>query len=176
MRVLLVESTPGNGAAVAAWLATSGHETATCFDPPHDLICRGTERIEDCPLHRHADLAVLVRDLDSGARMLTEMGAVCALRHRVPLVELIEPDETAIATVLDGVCGVPPGYEQVVRDAVPEARAVTITRGPGRVHARLHLAEDVGDRLPMVVDRANRALRGYDPFVKVIDVAVDIDG
>ena len=41
MRVLLVESTPGHGAEVARWLHEAGHETATCFEPPIGLACRG---------------------------------------------------------------------------------------------------------------------------------------
>jgi len=177
MRVLLVESTPGNGAGTAAWLQRNGHETATCFDPPHGLACRGVENHDDCPLSRHADLAVLVSDLDSGTRTLTEMGAVCALRHRVRLVELVEPDDAELDAELDAIIGNAAddalGYEWAVEAALSEDTTVQVTRSSDRVHVQLGLAPGTPrERVPMIVDRANRAVRAYDPFVKVIDVAV----
>jgi len=173
MRVLLVESTPGNGAGTAAWLQRNGHETATCFDPPYGLACRGVENHDDCPLSRHADLAVLVRDLDSGTRTLTEMGAVCALRHRVHLVELIEPDDAELDAIVGNTADDLLGYEWAVEAALSEDTTVQVTRSSDRVHVHLGLAPGTPrDRVPMIVDRANRAVRAYDPFVKVIDVAV----
>jgi hypothetical protein len=193
MRVLLVESTPGNAEAVRAWLEESGHETATCFEPtaalagPGGLGCRGVDHPEDCPLDRPTDLAVLVRDFDGGARSLTEMGAVCALRHRVHLVELTEPDPhdldaTMLAVVSEAHTDAPGGaYAEVVRAALAELDTlggadvgVRVTRSPDRVHVMLDVPTAVDDRvLPMTVDRASRAVRGHDPFVKVIDVGVN---
>lgn len=187
MRVLLVESTPGNATAVKRWLSDAGHETTTCFEPPVGLGCKGVDHHENCPLASDTDLALLVRDLDGGARSLTEMGAVCALRHRIPVVEITEPSaatlEVALLAALAEAAGGPTtiGYVQAIRTALasvtslvrPEDVGIIVDWSAGRVHAMLELPGDVADRnVPMIVDWASRALRAHDPYVKVIDVGV----
>lgn len=185
MRVLLVESTPGNAYEVANWLGEAGHETVTCFDTPVTFGCRGAERHEDCPLDRHTDAALLVRDIDGGGHTLTEMGAVCAMRHRVPVIEMTEPTgrglDATMLSVLDEVQHhrLNTGYVRAAHDAlarVPglasaEAIGITVERQQDRVHALLALPADITDsQVPMIVDWVGRALRAHDPYAKVIDV------
>lgn len=187
MRVLLVESTPGNATAVKRWLAEAGHETTTCFESPVTFGCKGVERHEDCPLERATDLAVLVRDLDGGNHSLTEMGAVCAMRHRVPVVEVVEPgqndlDSTLLAALAEAESAAASrGYVDAVRASLAEATTladpdrigITVTRSTDRVQATVDLPGDVVEhQVPMVVDCVSRALRRYDQYAKVIDVGV----
>jgi hypothetical protein len=102
MRVLLVESTPGNAREVTSWLEGAGHDVARCFDAPTSFGCHAVVRREDCSLARPTDLALLVRDLGDHTHTLTEMGAVCAMRHHVPVVEVTEPHGHGLDPVLLG--------------------------------------------------------------------------
>ncbi|MEY4372766.1 MAG: hypothetical protein RL219_1535 [Actinomycetota bacterium] len=187
MRVLLVESTPGNAHEVNSWLTDAGHEVVRCFDTPVTFGCRGTVAHNDCPLESRADMALLVRDLAGHAHTLTEMGAVCAMRHRIPVVEVTEPHSRDLdATMLGALAAVQyrtehADYEHAVRDALgrlpglahAERVQVVVTLQPDRVHAMLHVPDDLdGALVSTMVDHAGRALRAHDPHVRVIDVGV----
>lgn len=186
MRFLLVESTPGNAHEVADWLHAAGHDTATCFDGPMDHGCRGVRDYAACPLNGETDGAVLVRDLDSGGHMLSEMGAVCARRHRVPVAELIEPHTAELPDVMRGVFetvmsdSICREYERAIRDGLAKLPGlesatfkVSVTRRHDHVHAMVHLPAGVETaKVPLVVDRVGRSLREYDHFAKVIDVGI----
>jgi hypothetical protein len=187
MRVLLVESTPGNAHEVADWLTEAGHEAMSCFGSPVTFGCRGVEHHEDCPLDRHTDAALLVRDLDGGGHTLTEMGAVCAMRHRVPVVEMSEPTGVGLdATMLSVLEEVQhhtanQAYVQAALEALVRIPGIgdlsrigiTVNRQQDRVHALLALPPDIEDgQVPMLVDWVGRALRAHDHYAKVIDVGV----
>jgi len=186
MRVLLVGSTPGNAREIVAWLRSAGHETATCFETPVGFGCRGVTRHDDCPLDAHTDAALLVRDLDGSGHTLTEMGAVCALRHRVPVVELVEPHgnnlDATMLSVLEDVHLRCENREYVIAALEALARVpgvditnidIAVTREAGRVHAMVVVPAGMDDKqIPMVVDWVGRALRDHDRYAKVIDVGV----
>ncbi|MGZ4772813.1 MAG: hypothetical protein ACXV3B_09045, partial [Ilumatobacteraceae bacterium] len=91
MDVLLIESSPGIATSLQHRLIRDGHEVVSCNDSQGGP-CRGVERNESCPLDQHVDIAVLARERDTEPS-LNEMGSVCALRHRVPLVTLYPGDE-----------------------------------------------------------------------------------
>ena len=95
MRLLLIESTPGNATEIGAHLLADGHEVVHCADEHGP--CRGTTHHMDCPVEHHLDLAIVARDPDA-PRTLDEMGSVCAARHRVPLME-IDPSEGELPSV-----------------------------------------------------------------------------
>jgi len=187
MRVLLVESTPGSAREVAAWLNEAGHESSSCFDTPVTFGCRGVATHDDCPLEQPTDVAILVRDLDHGGHTLTEMGAVCAMRHRVPVVEIVEPatnelDSIMLAALegaqhhtahLDYVLAVREQLHHVPDIGDPSRINISITRAGGRVHAMLRLPDNITEKqLPLVVDWVGRALRQHDPYARIIDVGV----
>jgi len=187
MRVLLVESTPGSASAVRTWLQDAGHETASCFEAPVSFGCKGSIRHEECVLDRHTDVAVVVRDLDRGPHTLTEMGAVCAMRHRVPVVELMEPGSTNLDAALLAAlsqaesASATRGYVDAVRESLAKVTTlvgadrigIEVTRASGRVHAMLELPGDLPEQqVAMVVDWAGRALRAHDQYAKVIDIGV----
>jgi hypothetical protein len=189
MRVLLVESTPGNAREVARWLHEAGHQTEQCFGQPGHYGCRGVSDPASCPMDTPLDLTVLVRDFDGGQPPLTEMGAVCSLRHHLPVVELVEPDREALdATMLGALASVSSGrttadYESAVHDAwvvrlgldSDHPYSVSVTREPNRVHAVVELpAGTPAEIVPGLIDTAARALRRHDPFVRVIDIATAV--
>ena len=117
MRVLLVESTPGTATEVKDWLESHGHTTMTCFDPPVTFGCRSVARREDCPLEWTVDVTMLVRDLDGQGHTLTEMGAVCAMRHRVPVVEITEPHRDRLDTLMRAALDDAPALDAAVARA-----------------------------------------------------------
>ena len=187
MKLLLVETTPGNAHQVATWLQEAGHETSTCFSTPVNFGCRGVANHQDCPLERETDAAVLVSDFDGSGHTLTEMGAVCAMRRRVPVLRIVEPgtpdlDATMLA-LLDDLqrYSAHPDYVLAAQEALTHIAGigdvsrigVAITRDRGRVHAMLNLPPELTDaQVPTIVDFVGRALREYDHYAKVIDVGV----
>lgn len=188
MRVLLVESTPGNAHEVTSWLTDAGHEVVRCFDPPVSFGCRAAVDHDQCPLESPTDMALLVRDLDDRGHTLTEMGAVCAMRHRVPVVEVNEPHGRALDAVLLGAVAAVEyrteyeAYERAALDALrgitslqqPERVQVVVGLQNDRVHAVLHVPPDIGPTMvSKMVDRVAHALRKHDPYVRVIDVGVE---
>lgn len=90
MKLLLIESTPGNANEINASLLADGHEVVTCADE-HGGPCRGIDRHVECPMESHIDLTIVAREAGS-AHTLAEMGSVCATRHRVPMVE-VDPQQ-----------------------------------------------------------------------------------
>jgi hypothetical protein len=186
MRVLLVESTPGHAVEVEKWLRDEGHSVSHCFDVPVAFACRGADDRADCPLDRPADVAVLVRDLDGHGRTLTEMGAVCSMKHRIPVVEITEPHRGQLDTTLRSALaaaddGGTVGYERAALAGLVDAPGlgrhevlgVVVTRDDGHVRADVRVATHVDQaRIPTLVDRVARALRRHDPYASVIDVGV----
>ncbi|HTH06077.1 MAG TPA: hypothetical protein VL916_09410 [Ilumatobacteraceae bacterium] len=178
MKLLLVESTPGNAAVIARELADNGHELVSCTDE-HGGPCRGLIDPHACPLESHVDLAIVTRSPDS-PRTLAEMGSICARRHRVPTVE-VDPDAPAddlpdlTVTVAVKTRRVEAAFAQSVRQSMPEVPAlVDVHRQPSRIVATVHVPEryDTPTGLSMVADRARHAIREHDPFVPTIDVNV----
>ncbi len=61
MKLLLIESTPGNAEEIGADLIAEGHEVVTCADE-HGGPCRGTGQHVDCPMESHIDLTIVARE------------------------------------------------------------------------------------------------------------------
>jgi len=178
MKLLLIESTPGNSATLRSGLEAEGHEVVSCNDE-RGGPCRGVARHHECPLEQHVDMAIVARE-PSSAHSLHEMGGVCAQGHRVPLVE-VNPFDVA-----DGLPSVPvasalasrrveEGYAAAVRAEIPHLPVmVDVRREPGRIHATVQIPASAADRASMTyaADRARAAIRRHDPFVSCIDVSV----
>jgi hypothetical protein len=91
MRMLLVESVDGLGAAERASLEAAGHTVLSCFEPGSGLedMCTAWNGQGGCPLDSHdIDVAVLVRGEDDGRPVPREDGVRCAARAGIPVVEV----------------------------------------------------------------------------------------
>jgi len=178
MKLLLIESTPGNATEISAHLAAEGHEVVSCADE-HGGPCRGTEHLGDCPLEGHIDLAIVTRE-HGAAHTLAEMGGVCATRRRVPMVE-VDPsqvaDELPSVAVAKAVAtrSVEVAYAAAIRNELGHLPAIVeVTRIPGRIHAKVQVpsSHDTAQGLSAIADRARHAVRTHDQFVAGIDVSV----
>jgi hypothetical protein len=87
MRVLVVGTLPGAVERASETLRDAGHEVVCCHDGDDAAFpCRGL-RGDDCPLDGPGvDVVVSARDHAWPTPSTYEDGAVCALRHRVPMV------------------------------------------------------------------------------------------
>jgi hypothetical protein len=177
MDVLVIESSPGIAATLEHRLVRDGHEVISCNDS-HGGPCRGVESNDACPLANHIDVAILARQRGA-VPSLNEMGSVCALRHRVPLVTLYPGDEfgpgpsTEIAAAV-ARREVEAGYAAAVRRQLRHGvRDIAVLRDHQRVHVTLTIAESMSAlTISRLSNRARQAVREHDRYVPVIDVSV----
>jgi hypothetical protein len=178
MKLLLIESTPGNATAIESDLVADGHEVVTCTDQ-HGGPCRGVDHHADCPMEHHIDMAIVARTPGS-EHTLAEMGSVCASRHRVPLVEVDPSDvaddlpSVAVANAL-ATRRVEASFAAAVRQELGHIAAIVdVKRETDRIHVTVQVPASEGSpaRLSAVADRTRHAVREHDQFVRGIDVAV----
>jgi hypothetical protein len=177
MDVLLIESSPGIASTLQHRLVRDGHAVISCNDS-HGGPCRGVESNGSCPLDQHIDVAVLARERDAEPS-LNEMGSVCALRHRVPLVTLYPGDEfgpgpsTEIASAV-ARREVEAGYVAVVRRELGHVvDDITVLREHQRVHVTLTVARSTARQaVSKLADRARHAVREHDRNTPVVDISV----
>jgi len=178
MKLLLIESTPGNATAIAGDLVANGHEIITCADDKGGP-CKGIAQHTDCPLDGFVDMAIVTRE-PGAVHTLAEMGGVCAQRHRVPLVE-VDPahpaDDLPDLTVANALASrkVEAAYAQAIRHELGGVPAlVDVRREPTRIVASVQVPASHGSPAGMsaVADRARKAVREHDPYVGSIDVNV----
>lgn len=194
MRVLLVDGDHAEGDVVAGELREGGHEVVRCFGPDDTQLCRGVALRQECPVDSGAvEVAVLVRSGDD-APLLREMGAVCALRHRLPVVEAhdraeapfsgwVTPTGDDIATAVEvaatgQLAGHVAAVEAVLVDVPAVVRhgaipAVAVSRQAGRLLLTLTVPAVMSEAdRTSITTWAVRALRDYDPYEPVCDVVV----
>lgn len=175
MEILVVESAPHLAESIRSSLTSAGHSVATCTGDDVDGPCRSLANGVDCPLGRHVDVAVLVRD-ETSAGSLDEMGAICAQRHRVPMTvvdpspaegvtELVERAATAGRERLEATSA------RLVEDAIGGASA-TVRRSRNNVRVTLSLPATSDMPLWKAVDTARAVIREFDPYVAAIDIDV----
>jgi hypothetical protein len=179
MKILLVANHPDDAMAVEQALTSVGHTIATCHDD-HGGPCRGVDHLEECPLESSVDLTVIARSPET-PRGLDEIGAVCAARHRVGVVEL-DPSRVADTSLYDladaaeaRLCS---EYEASVTATLRETSpltplGVTVRRHDRDVRVRLELDVRVTPlEMTALADRARAGVRRYDRFARTIDVSV----
>jgi len=179
MRILLVATHPDDAMAVEQALTSVGHTIATCHDD-HGGPCRGVDHLEECPLESSVDLAVIARSPQSH-HGLDEMGAVCAARHRVGVVEL-DPSRAADTSLYDladaaeaRLCS---EYEASVTATLRETSpmtplSVTVRRHDRDICVRLELdVRATPLEMTALADRARAGVRRHDRFARTIDVSV----
>jgi hypothetical protein len=197
MRVLLVEGAPGAGATAEAELRAAGHDVVGCEPADPSSPCRGLEIVGDCPLdHGDVDVAVVSR---AGVDMApSERGALCAARHRIPVVISGDPHHAVsfgpgthmAGGDLVGAC------DEAARSGVAHVAALrrellmagvvmpedvdgpkppisfSVRREPRRL--RLVVRAPEGDpRLASITKSAAEALRRFDQWANVIDVVTE---
>lgn len=180
MKLLLIESRPGVATDLRCELEHAGHDVSSCYDADTNSPCRGVHEPSSCPLEsRHVDLAVVARprgEPDS----LFEMGAVCAERHRSPVIHVdptIPPrdvDTIVRRAAAAGKDRIEAAYSAVVRAALSSKPVTTVetSREPARVQVTLSVDSSDPHIRARLADNARAAVRAFDPFVSVIDVAV----
>lgn len=180
MRILLVATRPEDATAVESTLLDEGHTVTTCFDG-NGGPCRGTRYAEHCPLESSVDVAVIARGSDVEPGLL-EMGAICAVHHRVGVVA-IDPASPPVESIYDladaAEAAVCVEYEASVRELIQRAlpvdavAVVDVTRRDLDVHVSV-LVDRRLDALTVsaIADRARAGVRRHDRFAKVINVAV----
>lgn len=177
MEVLLIESSPGIASTLHHRLLRDGHDVVSCNDS-RGGPCRGVESNGACPLEHHVDIAVLARE-HHAAPSLNEMGSVCALRHRIPLVTLYPGDEFgpgASTEVFAAVARreVEAAYVAAIRRLLGHIVGdITVTRQPDQVHVTVTVSEVASPQaIELIADRARYAVREHDRHTPVIDVSV----
>jgi hypothetical protein len=210
MDVLLIESHPGLGRQATLELEQAGHQVFHCTetrDRPSDgtdgtveivTPCVGLRDSGVCPLDAaDLDAAVLVRvgtEMRSG-----EHGAICAARHRIPVVvsgdAMIDAGLPVVetSTIVDLPAAVERAAESgtahasaVVRellslgviarhevDADNPSVAVQVERSARRLLLSIWLRED-DSRAAEIARAAGQALRAHDRHVPVVDVVLRV--
>lgn len=192
MRILLVDGDRSEGAVLAGQLGERGHDVVRCFPPEGHSVCVGAADPAQCPVESlGCDVALVVRDpgTDPGLR---EMGAVCAIRRHIPLVEACPdgdspfaewstPTGTAVVeAVEDFDSGVRPGLVAAVEERLASLPAVirlgrmptvAIRRQGTRLLMSLTLPPDASRAdEETIITWAVRALRELDPHALTADV------
>ncbi len=197
MKVLVVEAQQGGADEAKAALAAAGHTVVGCDTPEPHAPCRGLATVGTCPLDEH-DIDVAVVHHTGRDLSVTERGALCAARARIPVV--VDGDYRRSVSFGPGtfVAGVDlvdacrnaassgTAHAAAVRrdllttgviepDDVAGARprvSFVVHREPRRLKLAIHLPE--GDtRKPNITKAAAEALRRFDTKASVIDVVVE---
>jgi len=192
MRILLVDGDRSEGAVLAGQLGERGHDVVRCFPPEGDSVCVGASDPALCPVESlGSDVAPVVRD-PAAVAGLREMGAVCAIRRHIPLVEArpdgaspsgrwSTPTGTAVVEASEDFdSGARPGLVAAVEERLASLPAVTrLGRLPTMAIRRqgTHLLMSL--TLPPDASRADeesiitgavRTLRELDPHALTADV------
>lgn len=126
----------------------------------------------------HIDVAILARE--RGAEpSLNEMGSVCAMQHRVPLVTLYPGDEfgpgpsTEVAAAV-ARREVEAGYVAAVRRRLGHGvEDIIALREHQRVHVTITVPKSTdAPTISKLADRARQAVREHDRTTPVIDISV----
>lgn len=197
MKVLVVEAQRGGAEDAKATLRAAGHTIVDCDTPEPHAPCRGLATVGTCPLDEHdIDVAVVHhagRDLS-----VSERGALCAARARIPVV--VDGDyrrsvsfgpgtfvagvdlvDACVAAASSGAAHAAAVRRDLLTSGVIDPDDVSgarpkvsfvVDRQPRRLRLTIHLPE--GDRRkPNITKAAAEALRRFDTKATVIDVVVE---
>jgi len=181
-------------------LVAAGHDVVTCHAVDESPFpCAALIQGRGCPLE-HAPVDVVLDAHTRPSRMPSryEDGAVCGLRRGVPLVvagapvhpywrwvtlevghddDIVAACETAARASSEQQAEVVMAVEAarvvLARAGVdPAGIAATVHRRDDRVHVLLELPPRPAGLHPAIVTEVVRALRGFDPRVGGVDVAI----
>lgn len=196
MRILLVEGEPGVANEIHAELDAAGHRVTGCDPADPSVPCRGLDNVGDCPLDAgEIDVAVVGRR--GGPLTVSERGALCASRRRIPVVvagdprsavsfgpgthmardDLLGACERAAVSGAAHVAAVQrtlliSGAIRLADLEGDDARvAIEVSREPSRLRMVVRVPGD-DLRAASIAKSAAEALRRFDPYTTVIDVVV----
>jgi hypothetical protein len=204
--VLVIESRRRAGREADDALAAAGHRIHRCYeDDAGEFPCRGLLDPGSCPLDQGVDVALLVRSRPDPRPTPHESAVTCALRARVPLVEVgdhpLDPydpwiaarvadrhDHGAIAAACTAVVEERLNEQslQIVDMLGPLLASLDVT--PDQVACRVEYEDDratISLGLPSHVDDAGRhalavraadALRATSAPARVTDVSLQTIG
>ena len=194
MRILLVDGEQVEAATLAGQLGARGHQIVRCFPETGSGLCAGVENPECCPVESlGCDVALVVRDSDRDAT-LREMGAICAVRRHIPLVEASPVPSSPFAgwatasgtNVVEAVEEFDSGSRPTLVAAVESKLAVLpaierLGRIPTVAVRQLGASLHLSISLPPEATRADensivtwavRGLREADPHARTADVTI----
>lgn len=194
MRILLVDGDRSEAAVLAGQLGDRGHEVVRCFPDHGHSLCVGVDHPEQCPVESlGCDVALVVRD-GTTEPALREMGAICAVRRHIPLVEACPdadspftswstPTGTAVVeAVEDFDSGFRPRLVAAVEAKLADVPSVRrLGRMPTVAVRRVGTVLQMSITLPAeatrveeesIVTWAVRALREADPHSSTADVTI----
>ncbi|HEX6425072.1 MAG TPA: hypothetical protein VFZ79_16425 [Acidimicrobiales bacterium] len=169
--VLVIESGRGAGDEVARALDTAGHRVHRCHgEHGAGTPCRGVLDVDDCPVERGTDVAVVAAVGDGEGAPHVEQAVSCAIRAGVPVMEIgrspaLAPFEPWLAARVDGDAAAVGAVGSAARQgfATMEQRVLAMARP---------LLADLGlpaDRARCAVERAGTGLHVR------IDLPVEVD-
>lgn len=190
MRIAMIQSDPRAGARAQAILEQAGHEVSWCAEPAaNQFPCRGVAG-GDCPLDEGAMVAVSAPGSVPPEPAAGDVGLICAMRRRLPVL-VAAPDDVAwpgsrlglvpledlVTAVEEAASAVLPEHTAAVLD---EARRVagpattaSVTRSGDGIKVVIDLPEGVDVALAEAIAvRAQGAIRRIDPFAATVDVRI----
>lgn len=197
MRVLVVEAQPGGADEAKAALVAAGHSVVGCDSPEPHAPCRGLSAVGSCPLD-DGDVDVAVVHHTGRDLTVSERGALCAARARIPVV--VDGDyrrsvsfgpgtfvagvdlvDACVAAAGSGMAHAAAIRRDLLVAGVIDADDVAgarprvgfhVEREPRRLKLTINVPE--GDRrTPNITKAAAEALRRFDTRASVIDVVVE---
>lgn len=204
--VLLIESHPGVGDPSAQVLVDAGHRVHRCHQSSDSgWVCVGLTDPTACPLEGHIDAAVLARTSGTTGRTEHEDGVRCAIRARVPIVQVrsgqVDGDTTGTygqwvtlnshERSLDAACraaitlGHQPMVDEVLDKVMPLVRDAglpadvthcTVSSRWPTMTVSITIPGPADRRLEQAVSvRAYDALRTYSQDFTTVDVTVQVE-
>lgn len=194
MRILLVDGDRSEASVLAGQLGERGHEIVRCFPDEGHTLCVGVDHPERCPVESlGCDVALVVRE-PAREPALREMGAICAVRRHIPLVEACPdvdspfagwstPTGTAVVeAVEDFDSGFRPSLVAAVEAKLADVPAVrrmgkvptiAVRRMGSALHLSISLPSDTSRTdEESIVTWAVRALREADPHSATAEVTI----
>lgn len=197
MKILLVEGAPGAGAPVEAELEGAGYQVVGCDAADPWAPCRGLDVVGECPLDDGSiDVAVVARVGQEA--QVSERGALCAARRRIPVVIAGDPRQamyfgpgthlaghdlvdTCRHAATSGLAHAAAIRRDLLINGVVETDDVdgpnppisfAVRREPRRLRLTVTMPADDPRQLG-ITKAAQESLRRFDQWTSVIDVVVE---
>jgi hypothetical protein len=190
MRILLLGRQGQDHRAATDVLQQAGHTTVECYRNQADWACVALDGL--CPLDTYTEVAVAPR-LAGGATH-DGAGAVCSRRRRVPIVAIGADAGQPIRSVAEAVvsgcdaelvaaceriaAGPSPAHTRAARRALADVVHpgdhvdVSVTRGPGGLHAWVTTSETDRSQRAALVERVRAGLARFDPQARGIAISL----